>query len=284
MKTTIRSLNENDRKQVEEIDQFSCRDVASMIDSVDYAWGVFKNDELIAYCTMGGADELDVEDGAWLLSDLYVKEEYRNQGYASQLIDYVIEENVPNHDHSVYLVCLDERLINFYENLGFKHLEDGFMVKQAFVENEKSYSYIDSYKEKIEVFPRFNMYIDNDNLFMGLDCYEDGYRDCYCNLTVNICSLPFLQSAIDITYSGNEKIKFLTENGFGELTGKGLRSGYCVFPIFQFNAAKINEIDPIFFDEYSKKYLDRLDDKIQNVSMSTKEQIGRRIDEKDKEL
>lgn len=40
------------------LDFISCFSVAEWLDdNTDYAWGIFKNDELIGYCTIGIADD-----------------------------------------------------------------------------------------------------------------------------------------------------------------------------------------------------------------------------------
>ena len=42
------------------LDFISCFSVAEWLDdNTDYAWGIFKNDELIGYCTIGIADDMD---------------------------------------------------------------------------------------------------------------------------------------------------------------------------------------------------------------------------------
>lgn len=122
--------------------------------------------------------------------------------------------------------------------------------------DEKSYILTDSYGDEVEVIPKLNMYRDNDNLYIGLDSFDEDLEgwDSYCDLTVNLFELPYLESAVDITYSGEEKIKFLTENGFGEPTGQTIASGFCVFPVFRFNEDKLKEIDPVLFAQYAKAH------------------------------
>ena len=268
MSVLIRSLNREDYDQVKEIDQLSFRDVSSTIDSPEYAWGIFDEDKLAGYCTIGGAEEID-EDDSWLLSDVFIKPEYRNQGYAKQLINEVLDNVSQINKESVFITILDDRLREFYEDIGFEYLEDGLMVKNQKERINDRYFYEDAYGDKIEVFPVFNMYSYNNNLYLGLECDEDGYRGSYCTITVNICELPYLQSAIDITYSEEQKINFLLQNGFGKLTDKAIRSGYCNFPVFEFSAEKLKEINPDFFKVYSLAYgkdISRLEDRIKNVS------------------
>lgn len=120
-----------------------------------------------------------------------------------------------------------------------------------------------------------NSYADNNNLYVGVEEYdkEYSYWSPFCDLTVNVGALPFLESAIDVTYSGQEKVNFLVENGFGELTGEKILSGFVYFPVFRFNAEKLKEIDPEFFGEYAKAHgreadvAPSLNDKIKNAEI-----------------
>ena len=134
----------------------------------------------------------------------------------------------------------------------------------------KRMDYTDSYGDLIKVTPVLNMYRDNDNLYVGLTSYDEDLEaeDNYCDLTVNVYKLPYLHSAIDTTYSGEAKLKFLQEQGFGELTGNSLRSGFCTYPVFRFNEDKLREIDPETFKAYAKAH---------NVSLDAKEPLDAKI-------
>lgn len=134
--------------------------------------------------------------------------------------------------------------------------------------------YTDSFGDTFEVFPKINYYADNNNLYVGLDAYDEDIEaiDAYCDITVNIDELPYLHSALDLTYSGMEKIKFLEENGFGRLTGEILFSGFCQYPVFAFNEDKIREINPEMFTAYAKahgKDKPSLDNKIGEAQKKT---------------
>ena len=76
------------------LDFISCFSVAEWLDdNTDYAWGIFKNDELIGYCTIGIADDMDaiVEShpehtvDSLCISDVYIEKRYRHKGYGTQL-------------------------------------------------------------------------------------------------------------------------------------------------------------------------------------------------------
>lgn len=109
--------------------------------------------------------------------------------------------------------------------------------------------YTDNYGDDNDVRLVLDMYRDNNNLFVGLEEHDEEFDfwDSYCDVTVNIVRLPFLESAINMNYGGQEKIDFLVKNGFGEPAGYSLSSGFCTYPVFRFNADKIKELDPAFF-------------------------------------
>lgn len=110
-------------------------------DNVDFAWGLFHNDKLIGYCSIGIADDADPlveeheaykEDSSLLLSDVFILPEYRNHGYGSQMIKESIETRwkMDGEKNTVYLHAMgvtgdlsyDEKLKSFYEKIGFSEL------------------------------------------------------------------------------------------------------------------------------------------------------------------
>ena len=121
---------------------------------------------------------------------------------------------------------------------------------------ELQMKYTDMFGNMYTVLPKLNCYADNGNLYVGLDFFNDEYScwEPYADVTVNICDLPFLESALDINNNGSEITDFLVQNELGELTGAVLQSGFCQFPVFKFNEEKLKEIDPDFFKEYAKAH------------------------------
>ena len=117
----------------------------------------------------------------------------------------------------------------------------------------KRMDYMDSYGDIIEVSVQVDVYRENNNLFVGLTCYDEDLEaeDSYCHLTVNVTELPYLHSAIDTTYNGAGKLKFLQDNGFGEPTGWYVHSGYCSYPVFRFREQKLMELEPDTFRVYA---------------------------------
>lgn len=121
---------------------------------------------------------------------------------------------------------------------------------------KKGYSYKDAYGDEFTVYPKLDMYADNDNLYVGLDSFDEdlGGIDQYCDLTVNIYKLPYLCSCVNIEYGGEQHAKFLEEQGIAQFTGKWIPSGFMTFPVFRFNEDKLREIDPEMFAKYAKAY------------------------------
>ncbi|MBR4942090.1 MAG: DUF4313 domain-containing protein [Clostridia bacterium] len=121
-----------------------------------------------------------------------------------------------------------------------------------------------------EVKPTVNTYRDWDNLYMGLECFDKEFEswERFGDITVNICPLPYLESAIDTNNNGSEILNFLEDNGFAVPTGKSVRSGFCVFPIYRFNEAMLEKIDPVNLAEYRRhRGMDKapLDNQIQGA-------------------
>lgn len=140
--------------------------------------------------------------------------------------------------------------------------------------DKNMFVYKDNFGDDNNVALVLSMYRDYNNLYVGLEEYDDEFDfwSPYCDVTVNIRSLPFLESAINIEFGGQEKIEFLVQNGFGELTNKELRSGFLEFPIFRFNADKLKELDPRFFEEYARahgKVVDELPGLEEQISKAT---------------
>ncbi len=135
----VRSLNEEDFDIVKALDERSGNSLADMMDCDDYGFGLFKDDVLIGYCSVGGADvyEDDIEnypgytDDSLLLGDVFVVPEEAGKGFGSILVDEAIKLATENNKELVFCPLLDNNLVNFYEKLGFKVIdgEGYFMVR-----------------------------------------------------------------------------------------------------------------------------------------------------------
>lgn len=124
-------------------------------------------------------------------------------------------------------------------------------------DQESYFSYDTSYGDTETVSIRCGMYRYNGNLYIGFDYFdkETGEMDYYGDVTVNIVDLPYLCSTIDTNNNNEEKIlEFLTKNGFGELTGQEVSSGFCTFPVFQFSEKMLEKACPEAFLEYQQMH------------------------------
>ena len=126
-------LTEKHLEQVVELDDLSGNYVEQWIeDNEDYAWGLFQGDELVGYCTIGGADDcpeaIEKYDGYqqedFLLSDVYIKPKYRRQGYGHQMVQKVLEHVLKEEQQNVFITLLYDGLAKFYEPLGFQWVDN----------------------------------------------------------------------------------------------------------------------------------------------------------------
>lgn len=85
----------------------------------------------------------------------------------------------------------------------------------------------------------------NGNLCIEMFCQsEDGdYIEDYATLTVNIEYLGlFYRAAVDINNLGDNIVDWLVDEGFAEDTGITLPSGFCEYPVLDFNQDWIDEM------------------------------------------
>lgn len=133
----VRSLTESDISQVIVLDKLSGNQLKYFLDVAGYCWGLFLNQELAGYCSIGYADDVDseIEDyegyscDSLLLSDVFIKEEYRHQGYALLLVDKAIKECMKEVSELIFLTLLDSKLSHLYEKIGFQCIDDYTMVR-----------------------------------------------------------------------------------------------------------------------------------------------------------
>lgn len=83
-----------------------------------------------------------------------------------------------------------------------------------------------------------SMYVDNHNLYLGLNAIESGP---FANITVNIDKLPYGQAAVD-TNNCSWVEEFIAQHKLGKKTDKTLKSGYCTYPVYEFDMKLIDEI------------------------------------------
>lgn len=121
----VRPLTEKDTESVRRIDFISSNNVSEWLYSEGYAWGIFLGEELIGYCTIGGADDLEEAEEhplytyeSRLLSDVYILATHRHKGYGLKLIKEVLEKTYDGE--AAFLTLLYDSLSEFYEKAGFE--------------------------------------------------------------------------------------------------------------------------------------------------------------------
>lgn len=142
-----RVLTYKDAEQIRLLDERSGDDVSQwFIDEddydEDYAYGLFTdNGQLVGYCTLGDADDCASmienhplhDDYSLLLSDVYVKPDYRRQNLGLYMVSSAIKQKLAkNSQISIFLTLLYDELGRFYEKLGFEWCDETYeyaMVK-----------------------------------------------------------------------------------------------------------------------------------------------------------
>lgn len=85
-------------------------------------------------------------------------------------------------------------------------------------------------------------YANNNNLYIGMVCWDDGYAEPWSDLTVNLDFKCRTNCAfIDINDNGKQIIDWLVKNNLGRPTGLILPSGFCVYPEFEFDMKEVEK-------------------------------------------
>lgn len=117
--------------------------------------------------------------------------------------------------------------------------------------------------ERIEVRLVLNSYIDNDNLYVGLESRSKENPECwesYTDITVNLNSLPPFHAYVDNRDCNRHVHDFLTNNRIAEPAG----FEYQGFRMFRFNPDRLKELAPEQFKTISAK-LPPQDDMIKDI-------------------
>jgi len=86
-------------------------------------------------------------------------------------------------------------------------------------------------------------YRNNGNLYVGLICrieeYDNEWWEPYADITVNVGKMEKNCGAID-TNNFPQATEFLEEYQLATFTGRYEFSGYCAYPIYEFDMDKVN--------------------------------------------
>ena len=89
-----------------------------------------------------------------------------------------------------------------------------------------------------------SQYVNNGCIYIGLVSCEDEFPEPYGDLTVNLSGkVPDYCGYVDLN-NMPELEQFIEENKLGEFTGLVKRSGYCEYPLYLFDANRLNELCP----------------------------------------
>ena len=119
-------------KKLDDISDFCDAQWLEENEDADNCFGIFFGEELIGYCTLGyasGVIDIEMKCDDVLLSDVYIKEEWRHMGFGSKLIREVTE----GLNNDCYLTYLSDELEEFYLSLEFVKVsgKDNVMVRYA---------------------------------------------------------------------------------------------------------------------------------------------------------
>lgn len=106
-------------------------------------------------------------------------------------------------------------------------------------------AYLDFLDERYEIALKVSAYMHGDNLYIGMQCKDDGNWESFGDLTVN---LPQYRVDPDEAFisgdSSREKLEFIEENNLGEILPGEAKSGFGRYKCVAFDLRKLAEFDP----------------------------------------
>ena len=95
-----------------------------------------------------------------------------------------------------------------------------------------------AFDRDVEVFFTLTRYSMNNNLCINMVEVNEGP---WSTLTTNFDVALAPNEAFVDTNNNTGIAEILVENGIAEPTGKGIKSGFCTYPLFKFNLDKVEE-------------------------------------------
>lgn len=101
---------------------------------------------------------------------------------------------------------------------------------------------VKAWGKEYEVSPRVTKYCTDGGLAIVLDYFDEEMQGWlpYCNLTVNLGRMNYGFAYVD-TNNCPWATSFIEENGFGKFTGKTCNSGWCEYPLYEFDMEKLKD-------------------------------------------
>ncbi len=96
--------------------------------------------------------------------------------------------------------------------------------------------------KEVEVRLVVNSDVDRSKLYLALWCFEDGYWEPYCDLTICLDGEVPADCAYVDTNNLPSAEQFIVENRLGTFTHMVVRSGRCTYPLYHFNMERIKEL------------------------------------------
>lgn len=85
-------------------------------------------------------------------------------------------------------------------------------------------------------------YATNDNLYIGLVCRDDEFPEPWSDLTVNFdIKCEPNKAFVDTNNNGNDIEKWIIMNKLGVPTGRVYRSGFCIYPEYEFDMDEVQK-------------------------------------------
>ena len=99
------------------------------------------------------------------------------------------------------------------------------------LDNQK-FEYADVYGNTYVLVFAVGLYSTTLNQAVQIFCEDSGYLEPYCSLTVNLNKVPKGYAYLDTNNCPEKIIRGLEEEGLVAKTGTSMRSGFCIYPLY----------------------------------------------------
>lgn len=101
----------------------------------------------------------------------------------------------------------------------------------------------------MEVELQVSWYVNNGGIYVGLFSMEEDFPEPYGDLTVNLGAVPDYCAFLDVNNMPGIA-EFVEENGLARPLNITVPSGFCRYPLYEFNKEKLRELCPTGMREY----------------------------------